>query len=340
MIHSTYRVSPNKAQYKRGFEEFILSAGLYACWIGDITTTNTCVAVPIDGTDKTVNVRGRIWGTVSGLRHGDRLVMAGRTGFYIGTITGDVKADLVDDNTPLGLSARAAVHRFATKSHKRHLASVAEMARARGVDNEVVEITVPVSWDRLEKPTEEQIEWATATQGSITNRAKSFPEPAPTATLTPVMTAKRKAELEAAAARAAEEAKDRAALEKQLNKEEAREERRAIQAARAAAKVAHKLLRAMEKEKAKEEKAAVKAAAAREAAALAEAKLAAKAAEKAWIAMEKEKAKEAAAAAKAAEKAAAAEIKAKNRADMKALRAAYKQAQRTGTEFIPDATLV
>ena len=296
MIHSTYRVSPNKAQYKRGFEEFLLSAGLYACWIGDITTTNTCVSVKIDGTDKSANVRGRIWGTVSGLCEGDRLVMAGRTGFYIGTITGDVKADLVDDNTPLGLSARAAVHCHATKSHKRHLASIAEIARARGVDNEVVEITVPVSWDRLEKPTEEQIEWATATQGSITNRAIPFPEPAPTAILTPVMTAARKAELEAAAARAAEEA-------------------------------------------VRSEKAVL----AEEKAALRRAKLAAKAAHKAWLAYEKDKAKEAKAAAKAAlrrEKAAAAEIKAKNRADMKALRVAYKQAQRTGTEFIPDATLV
>ena len=293
MIHSTYRVSPNKAQYKRGFEEFLLSAGLYACWIGDVTTSNTCVSVKIDGTDKSTNVRGRIWGTVSGLCTGDRLVMAGRTGFYIGTITGDVKADIVDDNTPLGLSARAAVHCHATKSHKRHLASVAEMARARGVDNEVVEITVPVSWDRLEKPTEEQIEWATATQGSITNRAIPFPEPAATAILTPVMTAARKAELEAAAARAAEEA--------------VRSEKSAL---------------------------------AEEKAALRRAKLAAKAAHKAWLAYEKEKAKEAKAAAKAAEKAAAAEIKAKNRVDMKALRAAYKKAQRTGTEFIPDATLV
>jgi hypothetical protein len=293
MIHSTYRVSPNKAQYKRGFEEFLLAAGLYACWIGDITTTNTCVSVKIDGTDKSANVRGRIWGTVSGLCTGDRLVMAGRTGFYIGTITGDVKADIVDDNTPLGLSARAAVHCHATKSHKRHLASVAEIARARGVDNEVVEITVPVSWDRLEKPTEEQIEWATATQGSITNRAIPFPEPAATAILTPVMTAARKAELEAAAARAAEEA-------------------------------------------VRSEKAAL----AEEKAALRRAKLAAKAAHKAWLAYEKDKAKEEKAAAKAAEKAAAAEIKAKNRADMKALRAAYKKAQRTGTEFIPDATLV
>ena len=296
MIHSTYRASSNKAQYKRGFEEFLLSAGLYACWIGDITTTNTCVSVKIDGTDKSANVRGRIWGTVSGLCEGDRLVMAGRTGFYIGTITGDVKADLVDDNTPLGLSARAAVHCHATKSHKRHLASIAEIARARGVDNEVVEITVPVSWDRLEKPTEEQIEWATATQGSITNRAIPFPEPAATAILTPVMTAARKAELEAAAARAAEEA-------------------------------------------VRSEKAVL----AEEKAALRRAKLAAKAAHKAWLAYEKDKAKEAKAAAKEAlrrEKAAAAEIKAKNRADMKALRAAYKQAQRTGTEFIPDATLV
>lgn len=293
MIHSTYRVSPNKAQYKRGFEEFLLSAGLYACWIGDVTTSNTCVSVKIDGTDKSTNVRGRIWGTVCGLREGDRLIMAGRTGFYIGTITGDVKAELVDDNTPLGLSARAAVHCHATKSHKRHLASVAEIARARGVDNEVAEITVPVSWDRLEKPTEEQIEWATATQGSITNRAIPFPEPAAGTVLTPVMTAARKAELEAAAARAAEEA-------------------------------------------VRSEKAAL----AEEKAALRRAKLAAKAAHKAWLAYEKEKAKEAKAAAKAAEKAAAAEIKAKNRADMKALRTAYKQAQRTGTEFIPDATLV
>ena len=253
MIHSTYRVSPNKAQYKRGFEEFLLSAGLYACWIGDITTTNTCVSVKIDGTDKSANVRGRIWGTVSGLCEGDRLVMAGRTGFYIGTITGDVKADLVDDNTPLGLSARAAVHCHATKSHKRHLASVAEIARARGVDNEVVEITVPVSWDRLEKPTEEQIEWATATQGSITNRAIPFPEPAPTATLTPVMTAARKAELEAAAARAAEEAvrSEKAALA---------EEKAALRRANLAAKAAHKAWLAYEKDKAKEAKAAAKAA--------------------------------------------------------------------------------
>ena len=253
MIHSTYRVSPNKAQYKRGFEEFLLSAGLYACWIGDITTTNTCVSVKIDGTDKSANVRGRIWGTVSGLCEGDRLVMAGRTGFYIGTITGDVKADLVDDNTPLGLSARAAVHCHATKSHKRHLASVAEIARARGVDNEVVEITVPVSWDRLEKPTEEQIEWATATQGSITNRAIPFPEPAATAILTPVMTAARKAELEAAAARAAEEAvrSEKAALA---------EEKAALRRANLAAKAAHKAWLAYEKDKAKEAKAAAKAA--------------------------------------------------------------------------------
>jgi chemotaxis protein histidine kinase CheA len=304
MIHSTYRVSPNKAQYKRGFEEFLLSAGLYACWIGDVTTANTCVSVKIDGTDKSTNVRGRIWGTVCGLREGDRLIMAGRTGFYIGNIIGDAKAELVDDNTPLGLSARAAVHCHATKSHKRHLASVAEIARARGVDNEVVEVTIPVAWSRLDKPTEEQLEWATATQGSITNRAIPFPEPPATAILTPVMTAARKAELEAAAARAAEEA--------------VRSEKAAKEAEKEAAKAAAREVKAEERQ----------------------AKIAAKAAHKAWLAYEKDKAKEAKAAAKAAEKAAAAEIKAKNRADMKALRAAYKQAQRTGTEFIPDATLV
>jgi hypothetical protein len=292
MIHSTYRVSPNKAQYKRGFEEFLLSAGLYACWIGDITTNNTCVSVKMDGTEKTANVRGRIWGTVSGLCTGDRLVMAGRTGFYIGTVTDTFDRCLVEDNTPLGLSARAAVHCHATKSHKRHLASVAEIARARGVDNEVVEVTIPVAWSRLDKPTEEQLEWATATQGSITNRAIPFPEPAEGTVLTPIMTAARKKALEDAAERAAEEAK-----------------------------------------------AAEKATLAEEKAALRRANLAAKAAHKAWLAYEKDKAKEAKAAAKAAEKAAAAEIKAKNRADMKALRAAYKKAQRSGTEFIPDATL-
>ncbi len=311
MIHSTYRVSPNKAQYKRGFEEFLLSAGLYACWIGDVTTSNTCVSLKIDGTDKSTNVRGRIWGTVCGLREGDRLIMAGRTGFYIGNITGDVKADLVDDNTPLGLSARAAVHCHATKSHKRHLASVAEIARARGVDNEVVEVTIPVAWSRLDKPTEEQLEWATATQGSITNRAIPFPEPAEGTVLTTVITAARKAELEAAAARAAEEAvRSKKADAKALKAAEKEE--------RAAAKAFHKAWLAAEKEIARGEKAAAKEAA------------------KMLRAMEKEKAKEAKAAAKAAE----AEIKAKNRADMKALRAAYKQAQRTGTEFIPDATLV
>lgn len=246
MIHSTYRVSPNKAQYKRGFEEFLLSAGLYACWIGDITTNNTCVSVKINGTDKSANVRGRIWGTVSGLCEGDRLVMAGRTGFYIGTVTDTFDRYLVDDNTPLGLSARAAVYCHATKSHKRHLASVAEIARARDLDNTVVEVTIPVTWSRLEKPTEEQIEWATATQGSITNRAIPFPEPAATAILTPVMTAARKAELTAAAARAAEEAKA--------------EEKAALRRAKLATKAAKKALLAYEKDKAKEAKAAAKAA--------------------------------------------------------------------------------
>jgi len=253
-MSNTYRVSCNKAQYKRRFETFLLEAGLYTCWIGDITTTGAASeSINIDGSPISFNVQKRIWNTLNRLKEGDRLVMAGRTDFYIGTMTGPIDATLVDDNTPLGLSARAAVHNAASKSHKRDMEEVASKARALGVENLVVEIQIPVRWSCLKNPTAAQIEWATGTQGSVTTRAIPFPEPAADATLTHVMsTADRKARLQ--------ELLDAA--------------KRVKEAAKAAAAAAVK------------------------------------------------------------------ERKAKNRVEMKAIIAAYKQAQRTGTEFIPVAAAV
>jgi len=253
-MSNTYRVSCNKAQYKRRFETFLLEAGLYTCWIGDITTTGPASeSINIDGSPISFNVQKRIWNTLNRLKEGDRLVMAGRTDFYIGIMTGPIDATLVDDNTPLGLSARAAVHNAASKSHIRDMEEVATKARALGVDNLVVEIQIPVRWSCLKNPTAAQIEWATGTQGSVTTRAISFPEPAADATLTHVMsTADRKARLQ--------ELIDAA--------------KRVKEAAKAAAAAAVK------------------------------------------------------------------ERKVKNRVEMKAIIAAYKQAQRTGTEFIPVAAAV
>ena len=253
-MSNTYRVSCNKAQYKRRFETFLLEAGLYTCWIGDITTTGPASeSINIDGSPISFNVQKRIWNTLNRLKEGDRLIMAGRTGFYIGTMTGPIDATLVDDNTPLGLSARAAVHNAASKSHKRDMEEVATKARALGVENLVVEIQIPVRWSCLKNPTAAQIEWATGTQGSVTTRALPFPEPAADASLTHVMsTAAKKARLQ-------------------------------------------ELLEAAKRVKE---------------------------------------------AAKAAAAAAVKERKAKNRVEMKAIIAAYKQAQRTGTEFIPVAAAV
>ena len=264
-MSNTYRVSCNKAQYKRRFETFLLEAGLYTCWIGDITTTGPASeSINIDGSPISFNVQKRIWNTLNRLKEGDRLVMAGRTDFYIGTMTGPIDATLVDDNTPLGLSARAAVHNAASKSHKRDMEEVATKARALGVENLVVEIQIPVRWSCLKNPTAAQIEWATGTQGSVTTRALPFPEPAADASLTHVMST-------------------------------------ADRDAAAAAVVAAKKARLQELlEAAKRVKEAAKAAAA----------------------------------------AAVKERKAKNRVEMKAIIAAYKQAQRTGTEFIPVAAAV
>lgn len=176
------RVSCNEAQYKRGWEELLIREGLYAAWLGDAANglpgdEDQCVRARFGERD--VDLHRRAYSAYKRIHVGDRLVMAGVTGFYVGRVMG-IEEEIVADCTAVGSSVRARIHGYARKCQQRNMAERASLAVAAGRAPEVYEVRMRVAWEKIE-PTAEQLAWATGVQGIFVHRSVPFPAAAPPA---------------------------------------------------------------------------------------------------------------------------------------------------------------
>lgn len=170
------RVSCNEAQYKRGWEELLIREGLYAAWLGDAANglpgdEDQCVRARFGERD--VDLHRRAYSAYKRIHVGDRLVMAGVTGFYVGCVL-VIEEEIVADCTAVGSSVRARIHGYARKCQQRNMAERASLAVAAGRAPEVYEVRMRVTWEKIE-PTAEQLAWATGVQGTFVHRSVPFP---------------------------------------------------------------------------------------------------------------------------------------------------------------------
>lgn len=166
------RVSCNDAQYKRGFEELLVKEGLYAAWLGADNAPGPTVTVSFAG--KMVQLYQRAYSAYQRIHVGDSFVLSGVTGFYVGRVLAGPEEEIVADNTGVGSSVRARVHRFARKSQQRAMAAHVAEAAAAGRVAEVYEVRFRVAWEKI-VPTEEQIAWCKGVQGIFVHRTTPFP---------------------------------------------------------------------------------------------------------------------------------------------------------------------